>query len=239
MSKNLSCFCLILPLTVFLVTFAPSRAVGADEGKSEVSDESSSDSGKDEKAKSGKATDLVEKLRALRRQQPTGETLEEKKADYIKTRREAVAIADDLYARATEGESPEYRLAVIALQAKFEMLWQLYQLQDEDFSTDQFLKLAADAEQIYQESKKDPQGGLQVGMMAMQVALQTLSIAQQLEQEDAPSKLASLVTQISEDSRPEIAAIGKQLQLQLKFQLSPDMDAAAIDTLASELEVEF
>ena len=105
-------------------------------------------------------------------------------------------------------KSGELPLAVIALQAKFEMLMQLYQLQDEDFSTDQFLKLADDAEQIFQESKKDPQDGLQVGMMAMQVALQTLSIAQQLGQEDAPSKLTSLVTQISEDSRPEIALLG-------------------------------
>ncbi len=239
MPKTLSCICLILPLAVFLVAFAPPRAIGDDEGKAGGLDASSSGSGKEEEAKSEKATDLVEQLRALRRQQPDGETLEEKKEDFIKTRREAVVIADDLYAKATEGKSPELSLAVIALQAKFEMLMQLYQLQDEDFSTDQFLKLATDAEQIFQESKKDPQDGLQVGMMAMQVALQTLSIAQQLGQEDAPSKLTSLVKKISEDSRPEIAAIGKQLQFQLKFQLSPDMDAVAIDTLASELEAEF
>ena len=182
---------------------------------------------------------LVEQLRVLRRRQPTGETREEMLENYKKAQQETLAVADALYAKTADDKSSELSFAGLALQAKLETLVTLFRLDGDHFSTKQFLEVAQGGEHLFQESQKDQQDGLQVGRMALQIVLQALSIAEQLGEKDASSQMSAFINEVSQDPRPDIASLGKQLQLQLKFRISRDMDAAAIDKMATNLEKEF
>lgn len=185
-----------------------------------------------------KPADLVAQLRKLRRTPVEGETREEQIANYKKTQREVLKTAEKLYQTTANGSSEDRPMAVLATQARLEALFMLLRLED-DIAVERFVELASDGEKLYEASLNDQQGGLEVALPAVQTAIQALSVAQQLGQNEAAAQMKSFINKISDDKRPEIARIGDQLKLQAKYQIPHDADAETIATMAKELKKDF
>lgn len=181
---------------------------------------------------------LVERLRQLNRQTPKGDTREEMFKNYRDTQEETLQIAGRLYQKAIAAkDAKELNFAAIALQAKFRATMILGRLQENPPAADPFLRLADEGEALYKATQGD--GDFQAAGMSVQIVVETLRAAGLLQSPGADEKLKKFLEQVSQDSRPQVAAFAKQQLLQSQLRLTPGSDKAAVDRVINILETEY
>ncbi|MEK6247034.1 MAG: hypothetical protein N2C12_02575, partial [Planctomycetales bacterium] len=203
------------------------RVANSDEGESKKeSVETKAEQGNSQDADSGTAkpgsdltpAEMVKDLRKLSDQSPVGATRDEQIASFKKIQRAIIEVARKLYVATSTGEEPNLVYAVLAVEAQLESYVVLIQIGD-DVSGEDFSRLATESEKLFEASLADKDGGLDIASQAVQAVVQSLAIADQLNQKDAGQTLQSFVDKVGSDKRPKIADIGKQLQLELKLRL--------------------
>ena len=224
----------LLFLTAFLGLCCLADPLRADEEKTDVA--GSLDAATD--VSQGSPIELVERLRELNRETPKGDTREEMFQNYRQTQQETLQIAQQLYNKTlAANDAKELNFAAIALQAKFRATMILGRLQENPPAADPFLRLADEGEALYKATQGD--GDFQAAGMSVQIVVETLKAATLLQAPDAEAKLNNFLKQVSQDSRPQVAAFAKQQLLQSRLQLTPSSDAAAVDRVVGILEKEY
>ena len=211
-----------------------------------VADDEKPDGGKDAALPPAAATDLskesaidlVERLRQLNRQSPEGDTREEMFKNYRQTQEETLKIAQVLFEKTIAAEeSKELNFSAIALQAKFRAMMILARLGEQRPSADPFLNLATEGEQLYQATIGEDD--FQAAGTSVQIVVEALRAAGLLEAPDAAKQVKTFLEKVSQDRRPQVAALAKQQMLQSQLQLSPNSDTAAVDRVVDILEKEY
>lgn len=222
----------LMLLGAFLGLYCFSGPLLAEEEKNDAVQDAATDLSKES------AIDLVERLRQLNRETPQGDTREEMFKNYRNTQQETLKIAQTLFEKTIAAEdSKELNFSAIALQAKFRATMILARLQENPPSADPFLRLADEGEQLYKATQRADD--FQAAGMSVQIVVETLRAAGLLEAPVASEKLKTFLEQVSQDSRPQVAAFAKQQLLQSQLQLRPDSDAAAVDRVVGILEKQY
>ena len=208
-------------------------SLGADEEKSKADGAQGAAAATEESP-----IELAEQLRQLNRQTPKGDTREEMFKNYRKTQEETLQIAEQLYQKTISAkDAKELNFAAIALQAKFRATMILGRLQENPPAAEPFLRLADEGQALYKATQGD--GDFQAAGMSVQIVVETLRAAGLLQSPDAEEKLKKFLEQVSQDSRPQVAAFAKQQLLQAQLQLTPSSDKAAVDRVVGILETEY
>ncbi|MDG2207138.1 MAG: TlpA disulfide reductase family protein [Pirellulales bacterium] len=183
--------------------------------------------------------DLHARLMDLNRKTPKGNTREEMFGNYRKIQEEMLEVARVLYDKAIKGEdAKELNFAAIALTAQYRAQTFLARLGGEKPSAAPFEKLASEAKELFRASQvaKDD---FQTAGMAVQVTVQSMMAVGQLDGSDAIAKLTPFLEEVSQDSRPQIAALGKQLLLQSQLQLTPSSGPEDVARVVGLLKQEY
>ena len=187
--------------------------------------------------------DLHARLMDLNRKTPKGNTREEMFGNYRKIQEEMLEVARVLYDKAIKGDdAKELNFAAIALTAQYRaqtiLARLLSELGGEKPSAAPFEKLASEAKELFRASQvaKDD---FQTAGMAVQVTVQSMMAVGQLDGSDAIAKLTPFLEEVSQDSRPQIAALGKQLLLQSQLQLTPSSGPEDVARVVGLLKQEY
>ena len=183
--------------------------------------------------------DLHARLMDLNRKTPEGNTREEMFGNYRKIQDEMLKVARVLYDRAIKGDdAKELNFAAIALTAQYRAQTILARLGGDQPSAAPFEKLASEAKELFKASQvaKDD---FQTAGMAVQVTVQSMMAVGQIDGSDAIAKLTPFLKEVSQDSRPQIAALGKQLLLQSQLRLTPNSGPEDVARVVGLLKKEY